>query len=258
MPYTFTNIPSSYSIGNSLSSVNENYLNLDKWTTDISLSAQQLWEPLLSFYNANKTEWEQVVSLTQQYSAKWLNTTTIVENNSAKWTQPISIFYPEIFPNPFTSENLLSATNFLNTTFPVGDPKKVNKPNYIEGQTFIIYCYTYTLNQNVINSQTTLRDSTICSTNPRDVCLTCTNIYTGVAPCNGGNFYCSTGPNSCVRCASIGCRYTNPPYSGSGSSVSAAIQANVYTQYSERFENTNVTAIMFIVQNCEWRFLRFL
>jgi hypothetical protein len=233
MIYTVTTILSTETIGDSLSTVNQNYLNLDKRTTSISLSTEQNWLPLISLYENNKKTWGEVITLVHQYSARWLNATTTVETLSAHWNTPISIFYPEIFPSPFSPDNLLSVTNFVRTHFPIEDPTFIElpivlpdsiqpitprpqnynpKPNYIEGQTLIIYSYTHTLLEDVINYNATLSDFTICATNPRTVSLKCVNTYTGWAPCNSGPFYCRTVSNGCWTSRNVNCRYDGSPY----------------------------------------------
>ena len=53
MSYTFNKLISSNYIGNSLSTVNLNYNNLDLWTSNIILSSEKYYEPLKDFYLLN-------------------------------------------------------------------------------------------------------------------------------------------------------------------------------------------------------------
>jgi hypothetical protein len=309
MPFTYTTISSTETIGDSLSSVNKNYLNFDVWTQNIAMSADVIWNPLIDFFNYYKENWTKALTITRDNSAKWIDLRTNVQTNSAAWIEPITIFYPDFFPDPFTPNNLVTVQQFLQNTFPIyssrgnypgvygtrmnlppgsivtadyidTDQDRIDdryqlypgapannknipafnaKPNYIENQTAIIYSYTYIVNSNAINSTTLLKDSTTCTTNPRTVCISCTNTYSGGGPCNSGYFTCNGLSNSCSQCKDVKCFYSGAPYESINSATAkSSIEANVSMIFSERAESANIVAAVFKVANCEWTFERFI
>jgi hypothetical protein len=258
MAFTYTTILPTETIGDSLSSVNKNYLNFDVWTQNITMSADVIWNPLIDFFNYYKENWTKALTITRDNSAKWIDLRTNVQTNSAAWIEPITIFYPGFFPDPFTPNDLVTVQQFLQNTFPVY--QSVNtQPNYIENQMAIIYSYTYIVNGNAINSTTLLKDSTTCTTNPRTVCISCTNTYSGGGPCNSGYFTCNGRSNSCSQCKDVKCFYSGAPYELIDSATAkSSIEANVSMIFSERAESTNIIAAVFKVANCEWTFERFI
>jgi hypothetical protein len=330
MPYTFKRLLSSETIGDSLSAVNNNYYNLDVWTNAMITSATTMWEPLIDYYNYYKSDWNQIITLTRANSAKWLSMVTTVEANSARWIEPISIYYPGFFPEPFTSEEVVTVTNFLKEAFPLypgkGDypgvyGQRLNLPSnaivtadfidtdednkddryqrfpgddgtkvftaapvYVENQTAIVYSLAYTQSLSAIAINSFLTDFTICATNPRRVCVTCYNYYSGGGPCGWGNVNCASYSNSCSQCKDVECFYNNPPYepiaAGAGNYVPlgptvgaggapvdvnsswkfgrSKIEANVSMNYSERREAINIIAIVYRVKNCQWTFEKFI
>lgn len=309
MPYTFKPLLSSETIGDSLSAVNNNYYNLDVWTNSIITSAVMMWEPLIDYYNFYKSDWNQIVTLTRNNSAKWISMVTTVEANSAKWIEPITIFYPNFFPDPFTSENVVTVTEFLKNAFPIypgggdypgvygqrlnlppgtivtqdfidsdgdGIDDRVQRfpgddgtkqfsaaPVYVENQLAVVYAMPFTQSLNAINIETYLTDFTICVTNPRRVCVTCWNYYSGGGPCGWGYVNCPRYSNSCSQCKDVQCWYNNPPYTPQPAPAGLSygrskIDANVTMSYSERRESLNIIAIVYRIKNCTWQFERFI
>lgn len=309
MELLFKQIPPSYTIGDSLSTINNNYYTLDVWTSDIVLSAANMWEPLLDYYESIKDDWQNTITIVRDNSANWISTNTTVQNFSAKWISPITIFYPGIFPAPFTTDNLITITNFVKKTFPIysglGDYPGVYGtrrnlppgtivtrdfidtdgdfiddryqrfpgdngsddvtfdviPNFLEGQVVVVYNLTYLLNINYINVNSPLTDYTVCRTNSRRVCITCTNRYTGGGPCNSGYFNCGGRSNSCSQCQDVVCSYNSPPFydmENNNNVGKSQIKANVVMKYNEQREEIDIKAAIFKVVNCQWVFQRFL
>jgi hypothetical protein len=258
MPYNITNIQSNTTIGDSLSSMNSNYAVLETWVNNIQLSATNLWIPLTEFYNAYSAFFKSANTTSQQYSASWVSMSTTVETNSAKWIKPITIFYPQIFPYPFTNNNTNTVYNWLTNNFPVSGTT-VTKPSYVENQQIIIYAHTYTQNvqpDTVYN----LMDMAQCSTYDGNICAYCTTSYYGYVYCSNGDFSCG-GSSSCSQCATVNCYYTGYPYvnlTNRGRSAQSYISAAVTMGFSERQEVKQIKAISYKVKNCNWVFDKFI
>lgn len=310
MGFSYTTILTAETVGDSLSTVNTNYLNLDVWTQNITLSANTIWEPLIDFYKFYENDWNNAITLVREYSAKWIEYTSLVETNSARWLEPITIFYPGLFPQPFTPENLISVQEFLESKFPIysgpgeypgvygrfinlppesavttdyidtdqdfiddryqlypGAPANNQnvppfnaKPNYVENQKAIIYAYTYSIDANIINDNSLLSDHTICTTNPRQVCVSCATYLRGSGPCGWGWFRCPAGI-TCRTCKSANCFYAVPPYApipGTTTRVRGFISANTSMKYTEQKESTDIIAVVFKVVDCNWIFDKFI
>lgn len=311
MAYTFKALLSSETIGDSLSTVNNNYYNLDVWTHSIITSAATMWEPLIEYYNYYKSDWNQIVTLTRNNSAKWLSMVSTVEANSAKWIEPITIYYPGFFPDPFTPDDVVTVTNFLKQAFPIypgqgdypgvygqrlgldpnaiitadyidtdndriddryqrfpgddGTKKFTAAPVYVEDQLAVVYSLAYTQTLSAIYVNSLVSDFTICATNPRRVCVTCWNYYSGGGPCGWGHVNCASYSNSCSQCKDVQCWYNDPPYEPYNSGVvpgysyaRSKIEANVKMEYTERREAINIIGIVYRVKNCSWQFDRFI
>jgi hypothetical protein len=309
MAFSYTTILSAETVGDSLTAVNANYLNLDVWTQNITLSTEVIWKPLVDFYKFYENDWNNTITLVREYSAKWISYTSLVETNSARWIEPITIFYPGLFPQPFTPDDLIKVQEFLETKFPIysgrGDypgvygnfidlppgsivttdyvdtdqdfiddryqlypgapannkniPAFNAKPNYVENQIAIIYALTYTINKDVIKVEDFLRDFTICTTNPRDVCVYCETFLTGGGPCGWGYFRCPRSGRGCRVCKKADCFYSTPPYKRLDDARSEGfIEANVYMNYTEQKESTEIVATVFKVVDCNWTFDRFI
>lgn len=258
MAYNIINIPSNTTIGNSLSSMNSNYASLEMWANNIQLSATNLWSPLAEFYNVYSAFLKSANTTSQQYSASWVSMATNVETNSAKWIEPITIFYPQIFPYPFTNDNTKTISSWLSNNFPVSG-STVTKPGYVENQQIIIYSHTYTQNiqPNVVYN---LIDMAQCVTSDGNICAYCTTSYYGYVYCSNGDFSCG-GSSSCSQCAHVNCYYTGYPYvnlTNNGRAAQSYISANVSMGFSERQEVKAIKAISYKVKNCNWEFDKFI
>ena len=102
-------ISSNDSIGNSLSSVNLNYLELEKGTLYLIASSQNYWSPMKDYYLSFQKFLKDSTTIVQNYSANWINTTTIVQNYSATWIKPITIFYPSVIYKDTKIEDILNS-----------------------------------------------------------------------------------------------------------------------------------------------------
>lgn len=254
MSYTFYNIPSSYSIGDSLSTVNLNYEALDTWITSVQLSAQNLWKPLVNYYQVKNKLFKNAAAIGSLWKTSWDGCTSQVQINSAKWLEPVVVFYP----NVLTSNDLLpdqsvkpetysKITSWLNTNF--SPTSSNNVTTYIQNQK----AYVYALKQESATPISTVRllqDTGSCSTNDVTVTTYCVNNYHGYVYCSNGDFNCEGQSNGCNQSATCTCNYdqTGTHY------YNPVIQAYLNFKYTNTYESSKMPCLVFEVQNCAWRY----
>lgn len=253
MEYTFYNITTASSIGDTLSSVNLNYFNLDEWITNIQLSAQNVWIPLMNFYKDINIDLKTNLSIGQTNKAKWDTLSTVVETNSAKWIEPLVVVYPNVLTiNDLNSDNSIKTikyneiTNWFNTNFPVISG---NSSLYVQNQK----AYVYVLKQeygNRINLIRLLQNNGSCRTEDIIVCARCENHYFGSVYCDNGDFHCG-GSTACTQCGTLNCYYDQ-----TGTDFyNPIIQAFLNINYQDIHESSDIDCLKFEIQNCQWLYI---
>lgn len=255
MSETLYSITTGDSIGNSLSSINQNYLILDNLLTNIQLSATNYWIPVADYYDQRKDYLKTAARKIKDNFPLWQIASTNFESNSARWITPIITWYPCIVEynlsrqRPDQIQQLMK--NWLNFFHPIFT-RNSPIPNYLDGQKMIVYCFNY--EQDIPTAQTyQLSDTTTCVTNNTTVCAYCARCYTGGrGPCG---ISCS-GCTYCSSCITQSCYfYTGQP---STKTKKSTIQANLNIKYMNKYESVNLNAYVFKVFNCEWTFETFL
>lgn len=263
MSYTFTTILTSDSIGDSVSSINNNYSNLDQWTSSIQFSATNYWIPLMNFYNQVAPALLKTISTASNASTNWNNTLTTVRSNSAKWIDPLIIVYPNTVQVDATTNNLSSSditniTNWFNTNFPVID----NNGNtlYVQNQKGYVYVIKQYISQNFAQPLSGTYDPTTtpnvskltttgnCITTNAHVCGSCTTNYQGYVYCSNGNFVCDGNSVQCTQCNDVKCIYNQT----NSSTYPISIQALLNINFKNVSEATNISCLTYQVENCEW------
>jgi len=286
MNYKFYNINSSETIGDSLTSVNLNYINLQNWISEIQTQYDNNWKPIIDFYNSNITDYKNILSLANQLSSNWDNFATTIETNSAKWLQPITIFYPYILNAPYLDSYTENIKTWLTANYPI-------LGNFVENQKFIINIYTKRNgadSKTFINYRETLTDYTICYTYDFRICANCKTVAFGpTIYCANTHFDCDA-EWTCQKCKDIHCSYIKPPYIPLEESFLATnelryvsalstidkqihvsdtevdeshfakgqIQADISMTYQDEWESDIVTSIVFKVKNCAWQFEKYI
>ena len=290
MSYNFYNIKNTETIGDSLTSANLNYINLQNWLSEMQNQYDNNWKPIVDFYNTHITDYKNTLSLVNQFSSNWEDFATTIENNSAKWLQPITIFYPYILDAPYSESYTKTINSWLNLNYPVLN-------NYIENQKFIINVYTETAGSDSytqINNRETLTDYTVCYTDSFKLCANCKTVAFGpIITCNGG--YSCPAEWNCQKCINVNCLYVKPPYIPLEESFLATtglyyipaddgttnnntlkqihvsdvetlsshfakgqIQADISMTYQDKWESDIITSLVFKVKNCEWQFDKYI
>ena len=104
MSYEYTKILASDTIGNSLSSVNKNYLTLEQETLNLKLSSDNLLSVMQQYYLEYGPIIKDAINTINIVSPTLFKSTTVVQNNSAGWLKPIVVFYPTIFPSTYSNK----------------------------------------------------------------------------------------------------------------------------------------------------------
>ncbi len=250
MTNTIFQITTSDSIGNTLSSINQNYENLDVLLTNIQTSAINYWIPMATLYEAKKQEWKESAREIKVSFPTWVEATTNFEENSSKWLTPLIVWYPCIFEYSLIEQNPAEAQSrilsWINLNYPI--LSKSGKPNYIETQQMIVYSLNYS--QDTPTKETLeLMDGTLCTTSDQKICAHCSKCYYGGGVnCNNGGFTCG-GCSACSKCETIDCYFDN-----NLQQKSSQIAASITIEYENKYEQPEMNAFVFKVNNCEWQF----
>lgn len=254
MNYSLYSLTTADSIGNTLSTVNENYYVLDQLVHNIQLSAQNLWVPMIEYYNQRKPYLMRAVNTIVGNYQNWRSMTNTFESNSAKWITPLILWYPVVMKmeesrsQPEIAENFF--LNFLNGTYPVfnqGSPA----PNFLEGQKAIVYSFNYEQDTPTLQSFS-LADFTTCKTEDENICAWCAKCYSGSVYCGKSNFGCG-GCSRCSKCAALPCNFDNGL-----KTKDARIVGELRIEYSNKYESVFLNAYVFKIKNCMWEFDTFL
>lgn len=208
--YKFSNINGTQHIGDSLDNINNNYLNLDLWTQNILLSANNLWQPLVDLYKNHQEDWKNSITIAQQNSALWISVASTVETNSALWIKPLTIFYPDIYDQNTSKSSIKENLDFwLNQNFPVLTEYS-NTPNYVQDQEAYVNVYTYNI-VNTINETNNEFKPTTCSTADGTSYANCRTYFSGYVFCSNGDMNCDGQFVNCPQSLGIECYYNTLP-----------------------------------------------
>jgi len=251
MAYSFFQITTTDSIGNTLSGLNQNYIDIESLLTNIQLSAINYWIPMSKIYESKKESWKSATEQIKDNYPLWVDMSTTFESNSSKWISPIVTWYPCILDDQTTENNNYDLQedilNWIGINYPVLSDIS-SKPNYTESQIIIVYSLNY--KQDTPTQQNyRLFDGTTCSTSNQNVCAHCSKCYhSGSVSCNNGDFWCS-GCSTCSKCDSVTCLFDN-----NAATKSSKIAASIRIDYSNKYESNRLNALIFKVKNCEWVF----
>lgn len=262
MSYKITPTLSTHFIGNSLSSVNISYKNLELWTNNIAFSTTNYFNPLLNFYSYYGDFWKNSIdyAFSIDAPARLSSFRTTVQSNSSSWIKSITYFYPEVFRfDPLTINNYItSATNWFKNKFPIYDPslsfpetKKIS-PNFVEGTKATIYFITYDINVKINQTSQYIKTAN-CSTRDRSATINCNIIWKNNVSCYGSGNICPRFNGSYAKTYSATCNYEN----GTKSIVRKGI-VNIDREFIDRSEKPDFGAIVLQVVNCQWQFVKLL
>lgn len=246
MNYFIIPLSSTDIIGNSLSSVNFNYSEMDKWTSNIKLSVDNLWEPFSEFYKNYFIDLKISISKANQNLSKWKDMSTLIEGNSSKWIEPLNVVYPNIISKDITitPAYINQVSIWLNSYFPV---KTINESRYLEYHEAIVSIYTNTtLNY---SDSFLVSDSTTCVTSNTVASVACKIEYWGSTWCNGDKFNCG-GSTSCNVSQAVDCTF---PESNNKNSI-RKIAAKLNYKFADTYES-DIIRLKFKISNCKWNFL---
>ena len=255
MSYNFKNIEGSETIGNSLSTVNSNYKNLELWTNNIIFSSVNYFKPLLNFYLFYGDFWKQTINYAYSLDAprRLSAFQTTVETNSATWIKPITFTYPTIqLFNPATlNSNLNTALTWFRTNFPVLPQQSNARPFYAENTRAFLYCIFY---EEIvrINASPTLTRTRNCRTENRTAIANCHVIWQDNVSCYGArvcpqySWRAGRAP-TCRRAYTANCSYENGQRA-----IDRSLIVNINNFFRDRFEHQKIYCLQLRVQNCQW------
>jgi len=240
-------------IGNSLSSININFNELEYWTNNILLSSDRYYKPLVDFYDFYSNFWKSSINFANSINAaeRLTSFSTTVETNSAKFIKPIVIIYPNVFQ--FNSNNIEThidtVTTWFNQKYPVKNTN-TSKTNFVENSLAYVYIMFY--NEEVKINQTgnniLKKTKTVgCVTNDVSVTITCSVTYNGTVTCGRSGNVCGAIAGSCAQTKNATCSYT-----GGSKTETRTGTANIDQYFKDRSENDNIYTLVMKVEDCEW------
>jgi hypothetical protein len=256
MSYTFTLLTTSDSIGDSLSSINQNYLNLETWIDTIQLSADNYWIPFINYYKSFMLELKDNIKKSNLVLNNWKQVSTTVEANSSKWIEPLIIYYPTIIQtnsqvnlNDLSQSALYDVTSWLNTNFSILNNDCYNGICYTEKQEAIVHVILKN-SPRYDDQKFEISDSTTCYTSNTIVSAPCKVTFSGdVTQCNGGIYHCN-GSVSCNPNNSVNCVFPNGLKSNK-----STITAYLYYNFYDTYDNKNILRLKYRVSNCSWVYI---
>lgn len=254
MSYTIIPILSSDFIGNSLSSTNTTYNNLELWTNNITFSAINYFQPLVNFYTFYRDFWKSSIGYATTLDAprRLSSFRTTVQENSAKWVKPITIFYPNLVEYDTSTINgfIDDATNWFINKYPIFNINS-NVPNFVENTNAIVYFIAYNLETKAQSVVTTPKPVN-CSTDDRSAQLGCQIVFRNNITCYGRPV-CPRFNGTYYSQFTISCRYEN-----NLKTITRGGEFTIDREFIDRSENNSLGAIVLQVKNCEWQFVKFL
>lgn len=252
MNYNFTTISQDDFIGNSLSSVNLNYNVLEYWTNNISFSSNNLYKPLLNFYNFYGDFWKDTINYANSINAtsRLSSFQTNVETNSAKWIKPLTFFYP--FINQYSANSLNSNLNQAVSWFKLQYPVLSNtntKPNFAENTRAFLYCLFFEESVE-INEKPTITGGNAtknCRTQDKSGVVTCVVVWLNNVSCYSSWICPNYNGRRCNSTFTANCSYENGQ-----KTINRSIIANFDNYFKDRSEHDHVYCLQLVVKNCDW------
>ena len=259
---TLKTIPSNIDIHDSILQFNDGFCSINQTLTNYKLTLDELINPLIYLYEQYYDVIKETKLIYDDIKNEAADFLTITKSNSAAWLQPLSVFYPQIFDTPFSDNNIEIINNWLRKFFPIKNTD--NTLNYIEGQKFIVNCYTKNniVTLDVVDQPFSYCD---CETQSGLISLHCRTVITGGwIHCHQGAYNCNTTRN-CHPSKNVDCWYESPyikrnnlPINKSDSIISkqrarSRIQADIRMSYSDRRED-GIKTLVFTVSNCDWSY----
>lgn len=135
-------------MGDSLSSINYNFRQLDIQMCNYESDILNKWGPTYTYFVENSANIISALSTFESNSACWADATTVVNELSSSFLKPITLVYPY----PFTGNtDIATIRAWLNENFPVTGGGCLN---YVVGQQLYIFSPEYySINRNVTDSK---------------------------------------------------------------------------------------------------------
>lgn len=132
-------------LGNSLSTVNLNFVQLDTEMCRVEDKINTSWNPAFNVFANLSAKWLDAMTIMGANSAFWEQTNNTIRELSAFWLKPITLIYPYPFE---TTTDINIIKTWLNENFPV---KNSGCFNFIVGQELYIHSPEYLTINRIIN-----------------------------------------------------------------------------------------------------------
>ncbi len=257
-------ISKNQTIGNSLSTINDNFDQLDKNLKVLYDKTDERINPFMLYLDQVESIWTKAYDIARKNYLLWNSAASCVETNRNKWITPLVLFYPnKISETQNISISVLSneqirdqVLTWLKRYWPIS-PNNPSGPSSLAGQIAIVYCLKYKQTSPINYKNIKQYSATTCSVADVRACAACVSDCWGwVRSC----VFMNCGPKtvSCdSNCQTVDCRYTINGGNSKTSSHERFVQSLSNFNFISKYE-TRLQAIQFSVQNCDWVYDRFL
>lgn len=242
-------------IGNSLSSININFNELEYWTNNIQLSSERYYQPLVEFYRYYGNFWKSSIDFSKKINAieRLSDFSTNVETNSAKYIKPIVIIYPNVllFNNNNIQNYRKNAIDWFIKNYPVKNEINL-KTNFVENSVAFVYLMFYTVKE-ILNGIVPEVNTTLCQTNDVGITVKCRHKLSGDVSCGRKKLVedavCQRYRTvDCNKTYSVGCGYDD----NWAKSIIRGGKLTVDEYFKDRSEMDRMDIYMLKVENCKW------
>jgi hypothetical protein len=182
----------------------------------------------------------------------YMETWEDILNKKDKYTKPIITIYPEKFRDDLKQVSTSYIENIIHdwiTKTYIIKPKKIDKPNYIEGQKAVIYYIKCAEDVRKIKEETN-NSSITCRTENKEVIVNCESKRSGQVCIDGcGCINCSETAD-CNAKGTAECNFSDNNIKSK--TANRYLKSNTSLIFEEFFE-TKFEFVKFIVEDCIWK-----
>jgi hypothetical protein len=169
------------SIGNSLSTLNLNFKNIDIQLCSLESLINDVYDVAINSFMSLSAGWSNLSTIINTNSSCWNNTFTTVSEMSGAWLSPITIVYPIPFSENTTDIESIRA--WLNTNFIA---KNGTAFNFIVGQEVYVFSPEYDVATRQLNFKSNVGTKTVKWTGTSN-CQGTSQVVTGTVKVDCGS-----------------------------------------------------------------------
>jgi hypothetical protein len=249
---TIEYINSNQSIGNTVSSLNLNFQNLNDAFINLIKKTEDYLMPFVNFIKDNQSEVVFLYDILNDKKPIWDQMSTLVFKNSSNWMKPLVFLEPKIYNEQQTTYDNIKAelVEKFKTLYPMFNQN--DQPIYIDNQLGMIYFYVNHTSRIIQTEDIVNSDYAECiSEGIKTTVMRCNNrVLENETSCGGSIISCNgCAGNTCQEDVVVSCNY---PDNNSNRTL-RYIQSKINYKLNDIAEKT-IGVIFLRVKNCSWEF----